>query len=1612
MSNSSSSKPNALAPAAATGSSSPSVASPKPNSPSAPFNYAAAAKKSKPSPAAVTSGDATGQINGTSVGGASPTVPAATAIAQAAGGGAASTTTTPLGATSPQSPAPPSRKQSVRVDGVSVPQSRVDAIRSGAESAVAFGTANDQNAVLSSSPAAPPSFHNGAPKAFGSVPAEASSQAPAAPAQKAPINLHAFFTGGGSPSNSGPPQHAPSAPAPIPNERRSLATYDPQARSPQPSTSPLHHPHHPHHHQPHHPQQPPPHSQLSNNSAAFVPRQIPPAFIPQQQQQQQPPPPQAFSPPSQYYGQPGSYKGPSPQNIPNGGNHPYGGAPPQGNSGPGSRPSSFVGSPGMQPRPPQQGRPSFGQATSPRMSNVPLPQGMYMNQNPYAAPYNPYAAPPYAAYPGGFMPQAGGPPPALTNSGNSTPSTGIPTPKPGSTVPPSPSTVHSIAPSTPGQASFPYSSPQQQQAQLPRAFSPQNPHANNQQTPLRSLSLAGAAAAPEFKPSLDSPVFTPSPRRSAAIKIVNPAERIAKEKADKDKAEKEAKPAVDEDKQKQEAEAAAAAAAAEAKAKADAEEEERKKKEAAAEAEQKKKAEQEEAEKKAKAEAEAKALEEKKKAEEQEAEQKRKAEEEEAAAKAKKEQAEKDAAAAAAAEEQKKKDEADQKPAATDSFKAAVGGSDSAPETPGTEVAGLHVKSSEADAVKKEEDALLADEQAATEPKDAAQALVDARENLNASSPSTKDAAAPPTPSSSLPSFLPAKPSTDLNRAPLTETVKASGPTSAAISSAREISDLSNVSYPEPTKAPAAELNVNSEPGKYRYDRDFLLQFMAICQEKPENLPNLTEMGMIGDENAPRGQFDRRSRGGPMAPPSATSRSSSGAGAFGRSASMGGVGSAFGGMGNFGQQPLGTSEQRFAASLARSTSGAFGGSRGSMSRTTSQSGMGGAFGGGGRNKSERGSKRRGEKEKDESRKPGQHVAGEGFENATLEPRSANGWAPTVIAGGSNADNNSPEMVQRKVKALLNKLTLERFDSISDQILEWANRSVDESDGRILRQVIALIFEKATDEATWSEMYARLCRKLMERVSPEVRDETVKAQDGTPVAGGALFRKYLLNRCQEDYENGWKNKEAAAAAAKSKEADDKAKQDANEAAKKEAEEKGTKVEDQKEAELLSEEYYAAQKAKRRGLGLVRFIGELYRLQMLTERIMHECIKKLLANTENPEEEDVESLCRLLTTVGKGLDNPKAKQHMDIYFSRMNTIANSPKVSSRIRFMILDVVDLRAQKWASKQAAAGPKTISEIHADAQKQAEESARRTASSGGKLPRLGDQLSRPNSRRGQGRDFGVAQPGADGWTTQPQRPAKAGDLSGFGRIRDSSNISLGPTGAFANKAKAKAEAARPATPVNPFALLSGGSDEPDAAASTASQRPKLQLKPRTVPLEGEGEGEDKEETAADEDEDDGAIDPNASSMSRSEAERRAANSVQEWFEIKNVGEGVASVEALPKEYRSLLLTQIIEAALVKKADAVNSTRDLFKETAAKSVVSHDDFLKAFEPVMKTLVDTAIDAPGAYGFCSSLLMGAGATKEEVEKLTEKMESEEGEEEVEYGKESFWKAYDKVAAPAS
>jgi translation initiation factor 4G len=434
---------------------------------------------------------------------------------------------------------------------------------------------------------------------------------------------------------------------------------------------------------------------------------------------------------------------------------------------------------------------------------------------------------------------------------------------------------------------------------------------------------------------------------------------------------------------------------------------------------------------------------------------------------------------------------------------------------------------------------------------------------------------------------------------------------------------------------------------------------MSVCKDKPDDLPPLDAIGLEPtDQSSFGGRPSRRPPGGPAS--ATVSRNMIGIGIVGPG---GGpfTGKSFGagGMGDF-RGPRPSSEDRF-AQATRNLSG-----RGvpfpapSMSRNPNQSPqMQNPPANLGRPTSARGRKR-------DSLRPGATPSQLSIPPVNAEPvkpleTTENRW--TLSRGRQSMDENSVEFVDRKVKALLNKLTLEKFESISKQILEWANRSVNETDGHTLIQVIKLVFEKATDEATWSEMYARLCRFLMERISPDVRDDSIRNnQDGKPIAGGNLFRKYLLNRCQEDFERGWSVKEAANAAAASKAEQDKAAADAAEKAG-----GGEEV-------LYSPEYYAAQKAKRRGLGLVKFIGELFKLQMLTERIMHECIKKLLSNVENPEEEEIESLCKLLATVGQTLDNAKARGHMDIYFSRMKELASGGKISSRIQFMILVCISI--------------------------------------------------------------------------------------------------------------------------------------------------------------------------------------------------------------------------------------------------------------------------------------------------------------------------------------------------
>ncbi|XP_062857043.1 eukaryotic translation initiation factor 4 gamma 1-like [Trichomycterus rosablanca] len=265
------------------------------------------------------------------------------------------------------------------------------------------------------------------------------------------------------------------------------------------------------------------------------------------------------------------------------------------------------------------------------------------------------------------------------------------------------------------------------------------------------------------------------------------------------------------------------------------------------------------------------------------------------------------------------------------------------------------------------------------------------------------------------------------------------------------------------------------------------------------------------------------------------------------------------------------------------------------------------------------------------------------------------WKP-ALKKSCNEDKDleatkTQELFQ-KVCSLLNKMTPEKFQQLMKQLTELPINTEER-----LKGVIELIFKKAVAEPNFSTIYAKMCSGLMELKVPTSED-----------SGSTLdFIKLLVGHCQKEFEK-----------------DEKKLKDLDEA------------KEENEQQLLKEELEEIKlKARLCSLGNIKFMGELYKQKMLTDQFIHKCIVKLL---ENNNEESLESLCKLLSTAGKNLDLNNEKHLLDCYFNQLGTMIKDRRTSSRIRFMIQDVLDLRKNNWIPRKGDQGPKTIKEVHKDA--------------------------------------------------------------------------------------------------------------------------------------------------------------------------------------------------------------------------------------------------------------------------------------------------------------------------
>jgi hypothetical protein len=604
-----------------------------------------------------------------------------------------------------------------------------------------------------------------------------------------------------------------------------------------------------------------------------------------------------------------------------------------------------------------------------------------------------------------------------------------------------------------------------------------------------------------------------------------------------------------------------------------------------------------------------------------------------------------------------------------------------------------------------------------------------------------------------------------------------------------------------------------------------------------------------------------------------------------------------------------------------------------------------------------------------------HLPGRGGQASSQKPvelqKSPNAFVISTKKGPGAvvAKDNFKEITLR-----LNKLTLEKFEVLAGQIKDLLVSDLSE-----VEKLVATIFNKAIDEEFFSMIYAKLCKYLAEASNGD--------DDNTPpkkIPAIAVFRKTLLNCCQREFEKASLADAAAAKAEKEKAAEKKkeeaaeANADAGEGAEKA---KPTTEEAAKLREQEREAGYARNKIKRHMLGNIRFIGELFKEDLVSSKIMLHCINHLMPN-KNAEDENLENLCKLLDTAGgkwetqmlritkktTKKDEEANKGTVIKIFNTMKDVTVRQGVSSRIKFAVLDILDLRDRKWKPRMAAKGPKTISEVHAEANLEQIKIQQQSGGKGGG----GGGGGRNNS--GGGRDRGTR--GSDGWTNvaapAPRRPERVdasrfgGGSTGSGPMRLGGAPSLGGV-RLGQKAKPKSGA-------NPFAALANEGSKQKATGGGAS--PLLQQKGSSLLKKS---GERSSSPAAIPAASPSPTPPAAAGpavtpckFSKEELAKKINGCLDEYLSIVDLNEVKESIKEWghPDATRDFALD-----AIKKGAEASEKHRNLFSKLFLDIVGKEGGvpaalFTEAVLTFLPTLPDIMYDAPRAHEYIGDFVASA------------------------------------------
>ena len=245
-------------------------------------------------------------------------------------------------------------------------------------------------------------------------------------------------------------------------------------------------------------------------------------------------------------------------------------------------------------------------------------------------------------------------------------------------------------------------------------------------------------------------------------------------------------------------------------------------------------------------------------------------------------------------------------------------------------------------------------------------------------------------------------------------------------------------------------------------------------------------------------------------------------------------------------------------------------------------------------------------------------------------------------------------IRFKITEYLNILTVDNYKSTSEKIYEIIEKDIENQE-----KFLDVLFNKSVNEKAFVGLYAKLCKDFDKKLPQKAPLKDDKKTDKVKKYN-SIMRTKLLDKCREIFkiENNEKFDEYI------------------------------KVQDKQERNT---------KLKNFVLGNVNFIGELIKIQILSKKIVKQCLNNLFARFNDSKSDEslkmvnLEAIVILLNNFGTLLKEKEAKLKeddkkafnsvVDEYLQKLEEIINKndTSIDQPIKYKIINLIDKSKNNW---------------------------------------------------------------------------------------------------------------------------------------------------------------------------------------------------------------------------------------------------------------------------------------------------------------------------------------------